>query len=186
MIKLDTLTPNFRQNALISINALIDIDIGLFTLIKEQYLDPSIFNVDYFKESNILDYINTTYYRKVDNPLYLISNINDKNLLDELGYQKLDLNSKKRILNIISNYSFEEIDRDYRDLYFTGLERVLLRHNHFEMVGFQRIAASDHDGIAKDAYLYELRGDYSMAMKYYNMIGESERYDICLQKSAQC
>ncbi len=108
-----------------------------------------------------------------------------KNLLDELGYQKLDLNSKKRILNIISNYSFEEIDRDYRDLYFTGLERVLLRHNHFEMVGFQRIAASDHDGIAKDAYLYELRGDYSMAMKYYNMIGESERYDICLQKSAQ-
>ncbi|MBR6287710.1 MAG: hypothetical protein IKR19_00020, partial [Acholeplasmatales bacterium] len=80
----------------------------------------------------------------------------------------------------------EEIDRDYRDLYFTGLERVLLRHNHFEMVGFQRIAASDHDGIAKDAYLYELRGDYSMAMKYYNMIGESERYDICLQKSAQC
>ena len=107
-----------------------------------------------------------------------------KNLLDELGYQKLDLNSKKRILDIISNYSFEEIDRDYRDLYFTGLERVLLRHNHFEMVGFQRIAASDHDGIAKDAYLYELRGDYSMAMKYYNMIGESERYDICLQKSA--
>lgn len=109
-----------------------------------------------------------------------------KNLLDELGYQKLDLNSKKRILDVISNYSFEEIDRDYRDLYFTGLERVLLRHNHFEMVGFQRIAASDHDGIAKDAYLYELRGDYAMAMKYYNMIGESERYDICLQKSAQC
>lgn len=109
-----------------------------------------------------------------------------KNLLDELGYQKLDLNSKKRILDIISNYSFEEIDRDYRDLYFTGLERVLLRHNHFEMVGFQRIAASDHDGIAKDAYLYELRGDYAMAMKYYNMIGESERYDICMQKSAQC
>ena len=108
-----------------------------------------------------------------------------KNLLDELGYQKLDLNSKKRILDVISNYSFEEIDRDYRDLYFTGLERVLLRHNHFEMVGFQRIAASDHDGIAKDAYLYELRGDYSMAMKYYNMIGESERYDICMQKSAQ-
>ncbi|MBO5542583.1 MAG: hypothetical protein J5936_04005 [Acholeplasmatales bacterium] len=108
-----------------------------------------------------------------------------KNLLDELGYQKLDLNSKKRILNIISNYSFDEIDRDYRDLYFTGLERVLLRHNHFEMVGFQRIAASDHDGIAKDAYLYELRGDYSMAMKYYNMIGESERYDICMQKSAK-
>ena len=108
-----------------------------------------------------------------------------KNLLDELGYQKLDLNSKKRILDIISNYSFEEIDRDYRDLYFTGLERVLLRHNHFEMVGFQRIAGSDHDGIAKDAYLYELRGDYSKAMQYYNMIGETERYDACLLKSVK-
>ena len=108
-----------------------------------------------------------------------------KNLLDELGYQKLDLNSKKRILDILSNYSFDEIDRDYRDLYFTGLERVLLRHNHFEMVGFQRIAGSDHDGIAKDAYLYELRGDYDKAMYYYNMIGESERYDACLLKSSK-
>ena len=108
-----------------------------------------------------------------------------KNLLDELGYQKLDINSKKRILDVLSNYSFEEVDRDYRDLYFTGLERVLLRHNHYEMVGFQRIAGSDHDGIAKDAYLYELRGDYSKAMQYYNMIGETERYDACLLKSAK-
>ncbi len=108
-----------------------------------------------------------------------------KNLLDELGYQKLDINSKKRILDVLSNYSFDEVDRDYRDLYFTGLERVLLRHNHFEMVGFQRIAGSDHDGIAKDAYLYELRGDYSKAMQYYNMIGETERYDACLLKSVK-
>ena len=108
-----------------------------------------------------------------------------KNLLDELGYQKLDINSKKRILDVLSNYSFEEVDRDYRDLYFTGLERVLLRHNHYEMVGFQRIAGSDHDGIAKDAFLYELRGDYSKAMQYYNMIGETERYDACLLKSVK-
>ncbi len=108
-----------------------------------------------------------------------------KNLLDELGYQKLDLNTKKKVLDVLSNYSFEEMDRDYRDLYFTGLERVLLRHNHYEMVGFQRIAGSDHDGIAKDAYLYELRGDYAKAMKYYNMIGETERYDACLEKSTK-
>ena len=108
-----------------------------------------------------------------------------KNLLDELGYQKLDLNTKKKVLDVLSNYSFEERDRDYRDLYFTGLERVLLRHNHYEMVGFQRIAGSDHDGIAKDAYLYELRGDYAKAMQYYNMIGETERYDACLEKSTK-
>ena len=106
------------------------------------------------------------------------------NLLDEIGYQSIDENTKCKIEEIVNNIEFKEEDTEYRDLYFTGLERVLLRHNHFEMVGFQRIAASDHDGIAKDAYLYELRGDYSMAMKYYNMIGESERYDICMQKSA--
>lgn len=108
-----------------------------------------------------------------------------KNLLDELGYQKLDLNTKKKIMDVLANYSFEEKDKEYRDLYFTGLERVLLRHNHFEMVGFQRIAESDHDGIAKDAYLYELRGDYAKAMRYYNLIGESERYDECLIKSSK-
>ena len=136
MIKLDTLTPNFRQNALISVNALIDIDIGLFTLIKEQYLDPSIFNVDYFKESSILDYINTTYYRKVDNPLYLISNINDKNLLDEyyvdffksayndiydrstytdmLSVVEMFIDSKEIDVSILyyKDYSFEELKKD--------------------------------------------------------------------------
>lgn len=108
-----------------------------------------------------------------------------KNLLDELGYQKLDLNTKKKVMDVLANYSFEEIDKEYRDLYFTGLERVLLRHNHYEMVGFQRIAESDHDGIAKDAYLYELRGDYAKAMRYYNLIGESDRYDECLMKSSK-
>jgi hypothetical protein len=82
MIKADGLTPGYRQHALISINALVDIDIGLFTLIRDEYLDPSVFNLDYFKNSNILDFIKTTYFRHTDNPLYAISNI-DHDTLDE-------------------------------------------------------------------------------------------------------
>ena len=106
-------------------------------------------------------------------------------LLDELGYKKIDIDAKRKLLDVISNYTSEEPDKEYRDLYFTGLERVLLRHGHHELVGFQRIPGSDHDGIAKDAYLYELNGDYAKAMQYYNMIGEADRFDQCLFKSAK-
>ena len=67
MIKLDGLTPNFKQNVLISVNSLIDIDIGLFFLIKDEYLDPSVFSVDYFEKSNIIDFIKTGDIMLTDN-----------------------------------------------------------------------------------------------------------------------
>ncbi len=108
-----------------------------------------------------------------------------KNLLDELGYEKLPIKEKTRILNVIDNISLDEEDKEYRDLYFTGLERVLLRYGRYDLVKFQRIPMSDHDGIAKDAYLYELHKDYATAIKYYNLIGEDNRYDICLYKSSR-
>ena len=59
MTNIEGLTPNFKQNVLISINALIDIDVGLFNLIKEDYLDPSVFNIEYFKSSTVKDFIQT-------------------------------------------------------------------------------------------------------------------------------
>ena len=105
------------------------------------------------------------------------------NLLDEIGYQSIDSNTKAKIVEIVDNIDYKEDDSEYRDLYFTGLERTLLRFNRFDLVRFQRIPMSDHDGIAKDAYLYELQGDYAKAMRYYNLIGESERFDICIQKT---
>ena len=83
MIKLDKLTPDYKQNVLISINALVDIDIGLLKLIKEEYLDPKVFNVKYFEKADMIDYIRTTYFRKADNPLYYISINPDHHLLDE-------------------------------------------------------------------------------------------------------
>ena len=84
MINLDNKsTPNFKQNVLISVNALIDLDIGLMSLIKEDYMDPSVFNEKFFSESDIIDIINTTYFRKDDNPLYAVSIIKDYQQLDE-------------------------------------------------------------------------------------------------------
>ncbi len=108
-----------------------------------------------------------------------------RNLLDELGYEKLKPEEKNRILNVVNEINTEEEDKEYRDLYFTGLERILLRYGRFDLVKFQRIPMSDHDGIAKDAYLYELHRDYATAIKYYNLIGEDNRYDICLYKSTR-
>lgn len=83
MTNIEGLTPNFKQNVLISINALIDIDVGLFNLIKEDYLDPSVFNIEYFKSSTVKDFIQTTYFRTNDNPLYDISVIDNTELLDD-------------------------------------------------------------------------------------------------------
>ena len=108
-----------------------------------------------------------------------------KNLLDELGYEKLSPEEKVRCLTVVSEFNTDEEDKEYRDLYFTGLERVLLRYGRFDLIKFQRIPMSDHDGIAKDAYLDELHGDYAKAIKYYTLIGEDNRYDICLYKSTR-
>ena len=108
-----------------------------------------------------------------------------KLLLNELNYNKIDEKEAIELRKIISKIPTDETDKEYRDLYFTGLERVLLRYNRYDLIGFQRIPLSDHDGIAKDAYLYELNGDYAKAMKYYNTIGESDRFDECLLKMSK-
>ena len=107
-----------------------------------------------------------------------------KNLLDELGYKRLPIEEKTRCLSVLENINLNETDKEYRDLYFTGLERILLRYDRYDLVKFQRIPMSDHDGIAKDAYLYELHHDFDTAIKYYNLIGEDNRYDICMMKSS--
>lgn len=75
--------PVKKQNVLISINALIDIDVGLFRLIQEEYLDPQVFNEDFFQNSTIVDFIKTTYFRKDDNPLLDVAIIDDKDTLME-------------------------------------------------------------------------------------------------------
>lgn len=103
-------------------------------------------------------------------------------LLDKLGYKKLDEDSLKNALNEISKINLEEEDKDYRDQHFTGLERILLRYNRYDLIGYQRIKESSIDGMAKDAYLYELNGDYLMAESYYNKLGYNDRLEIVKRK----
>ena len=100
------------------------------------------------------------------------------NLMDELGYKKINEEEKKKCLEIIDRISTTEVDKDYRDQHFTGLERILLRFNRFELIGYQAVKESSIDGMAKDAYLYELNGDYMMAGAYYKKLGFNDRLEI--------
>jgi hypothetical protein len=102
--------------------------------------------------------------------------------MDELGYKKLDEESKKVVLDTIKKIDTKEEDKEYRDLHFTGLERILLRFNRYDLIGFQAKSESSIDGMAKDAYLYELNGDLIMAGAYYKKLGFNERLDIVNKK----
>ena len=132
-MKLDGLTPNFNQKVLISVNSLIDIDIGLLLLIQKEYLDPSVFDVSYFKKSTIIDFIKTTYYRSEGNPLYSISVIKDHKLLDsyymeffQTSYEQIyDMSVYTDVLSMIELFlETNEISVDvlyYKDYSITRL-----------------------------------------------------------------
>jgi hypothetical protein len=101
-----------------------------------------------------------------------------ENLMDELGYKPLNENTKKANAKLISNINTDEVDKEYRDLHFTGLERLLLRFNRFDLIGYQTKKESSIDGMAKDAYLYELSCDYMMAAADYKKLGYNDRLKI--------
>ncbi len=98
-----------------------------------------------------------------------------RNLMDELNYKKLNDKDKKEVLEAIKNVNLDEDDKDYRDLHFTGLERILLRFNRHDLICFQAMKESSIEGMAKDAYLYELNGDFVMASAYYKKLGYLDR-----------
>lgn len=105
-----------------------------------------------------------------------------ENLMNELGYRDLDQSTKEANDKIISIINTEEVDKDYRDQHFTGLERILLKYNRFDLIGYQAIKESSIDGMAKDAYLYELSGDYMMAAAYYKKLGYADRLKVVESK----
>lgn len=101
-----------------------------------------------------------------------------ENLMNELGYRDIDQVTKETNDKIISIINTVEVDKDYRDQHFTGLERILLKYNRFDLIGYQAIKESSIDGMAKDAYLYELSGDYMMAAAYYKKLGYVDRLKV--------
>lgn len=74
---------NIYLAPLISFDTIVDTDFGLINLIGKEYLDESVFNVDFFKK-NVKQIIKEIYLREDKNPLYLIAKDGqNKELLDE-------------------------------------------------------------------------------------------------------
>lgn len=92
-----------KISPLIHFDCLIDSDYGLIELIKQEYLDPSIFDIEFFKKSKI-EIIKALYNRSKDNPLSLISSLPD-NELDDLYSQFID----QRYYDILNNSVSTEI-----------------------------------------------------------------------------
>lgn len=92
---------------LIPFNCLIDTDFGLIELINNKYLDPNIFNVNYFKENNeIRDMVRFLYNRKCENPiLWIMNNREDYKLADDLYKEFME----KEYESILKNSMITEI-----------------------------------------------------------------------------
>jgi len=105
-----------------------------------------------------------------------------KDLLDELGYEKVDSNVKEELEDTILLIDLDEEDKEFRDKYFTGLERTLLRFDRYDLISFQPVKETDVDGMAANAYLYELKREFEEAIKYYKKLGLQNRVSICENK----
>lgn len=105
-----------------------------------------------------------------------------KSLLDELGYEKMNEAEKEEADEALMYLDLDEEDKDYRDKFFTGLERTLLRFNHFELISFQPFNETTYEGKAQDAYLYELNKLYDEAIRLYKDLGFNDRLGIVENK----
>jgi hypothetical protein len=102
-------------------------------------------------------------------------------LLDELGYKKIDDKEKNNYFNIIKNIKLDEKDLIYRKEYFSGLERILLRYNYFNLI---HIDENDNDplSLAKYAYILEMNNKYDEAIKIYEKLNFNSRIKECKKK----
>ncbi len=100
-----------------------------------------------------------------------------KYLMDKLGYKKLASREKELIRDRLKEISYKDIDEDYRNTYFHGLERTLLRFGRYDLIIY-----SDRDARHKLAYIYEMSKQYDKAIAIYTILKENERVDICKEK----
>ena len=103
-------------------------------------------------------------------------------LLHKLGYKPLSDEEADNLEEEVSYIDLDEEDKEYRDEYFTGLERTLLRFNHYELISFQPNHEDNLIGKAQDAYLYELHKLFDEALKLYEELGFYFRVSIVKDK----
>ena len=86
---------------LIDINMIIDIDFGVLNLIRSDYLDKDVFDIEWFQNnSKIRDMVLSLYIRESINPLDLCcKNIILQSVKDDL-YNEIISTKKKEILEV--------------------------------------------------------------------------------------
>lgn len=83
---------------LIPFNCIYDTDFGLLSLIYDEYLDPNVFDVEWFQKNHIIkDMVRSVYDRATPNPLLLCLKEKDSNLANEL-YQQFMMEKYEEIL----------------------------------------------------------------------------------------
>ena len=104
---------NTKLAPLISFDTIVDVDFGLINLIYTNYLDKSVFDVNFFLD-NTKNIIAKLYLRKDINPLYTIAkNYIDKQRLDDYYNEFLfskksdiyDMSITTEILNMIQTFN---------------------------------------------------------------------------------
>lgn len=78
------------MSPLIPFNMIVDTDVGLLCLIYKSFMDPNIFNKDFFIDKNVNQLVKELYQRKMENPLYLCINENYTDSCDNLYNQFMD------------------------------------------------------------------------------------------------
>lgn len=87
------------MSPLIPFNMIIDTDVGLLSLIYKSFMDPRIFNKDFFFGKTVNQLVKELYYRKKENPLHLCINEEYVDSCDNLYNQFMEQHYD-RILNM--------------------------------------------------------------------------------------
>lgn len=94
---------------LVPFNMLFDTDFGLMKVIYKDYMDPAVFDVDWFKEHNQIRKMTIAlYHREIPNPLSVC--VNDKEIQDEL-YHDFITGAYNDILNTSIGTEFNTLLR---------------------------------------------------------------------------
>ena len=111
---IDIINGASKMAPLISFYTIVDIDVGLIRLIKREYLNPSVFDVEFFRRP-LISIIHDLYYRKMQNPIYLFAKDNiEKEKIDQ--YYSDFLNEKMDdILDLSVTTSMEDLIELFAD-----------------------------------------------------------------------
>ena len=160
IINRDTLNISGITLPLIPFNCIFDTDFGLLKLVYKEYLDPSVFNIDWFKDNNkICNMVLSLYTRKHNNPLMLC--LNDIDNKEEFAndmyvefikekYNEIVYNSvATEFLNLIKLYTISDIKPTI--LYSNSIELEYM-NNFKELKNINKISFIDLLESGSDIY----------------------------------